>query len=193
MKRFVAGLGQIVEPFTRVAIVFQRFIEELAVGFLFEKRQQRAEGGFDIAYQCHIHFTVGANTAGIDINLNDFGIRRIEGAIGELGAEQDQGVGVHHGVEAGGEANQPGHPHIIRIVVFNVLFAAQRMNDRRFELLGERHQLFMRPGAAATAHQGDVAGIAQQLGQLLQLFFRWRHLRQRRVIPVAAGAFRRGF
>ena len=30
MKRFVAGLGQIVEPLTRVAIVFQRFIEECA-------------------------------------------------------------------------------------------------------------------------------------------------------------------
>ena len=157
MKRFVAGLGQIVEPFTRVAIVFQRFIEELAVGFLFEKRQQRAEGRFNIADQRHIHFTVGANTAGIDINLNDFRVRRVEGAIGELGAEQHQCVGVHHGVEAGGEANQSGHPHIIRVVVFYVLFAAQRVNDRRFEFRGEVYQLFMRSGAAAAAHQGDVA------------------------------------
>jgi hypothetical protein len=30
----------------------------------------------------------------------------------------------------------------------------------------------MRAGAAAAAHQGDIAGVAQQLRQLFQLFFR---------------------
>jgi hypothetical protein len=29
---------------------------------------------------------VGADAAGVDINLNNFGVGRVEGAIGELGA-----------------------------------------------------------------------------------------------------------
>ena len=87
MNCFFAGLRQVIKPLARVAIVFQRFIEELTVGFLLKMRHQRAEGRFNIADQRHIHFTVGANTAGIDINLNDFRVRRVEGAIGELGAE----------------------------------------------------------------------------------------------------------
>lgn len=31
---FIAGFSQIVEPFSRVAIVLQRLIEEVAIGFL---------------------------------------------------------------------------------------------------------------------------------------------------------------
>ena len=42
-----------------------------------------------------------ANTRRIDINLNNFGVGGVERAIGELGAEQDQRVGIHHGMEAG--------------------------------------------------------------------------------------------
>ena len=93
---------------------------------------------------------------------------------------------------SGGEANQSGHPHIIGVVVFYVPLP-RSVNDRRFELLGEVYQLFMRSGAAATAHQGDVALNSAAAGQLFQLFFRRRHVRQRRVVPVAAGAFRAAF
>ncbi len=72
---------------------------------------------------------MGADAAGVNVDLNNFGVGWIEGAIGELGAQQDQGIGVHHGVEARGEANQPGHADIVRIVVLHVLFAAQGVDD----------------------------------------------------------------
>ncbi len=112
--------------------MLQSFIEEFTIAFFFHQRQQGAKRGFNIAHQRHVDFAVRANTARVDVNLNDFGIARIKGAVGELGAEQDQRIGVHHGVEARREANQAGHSHIIRVIVLNVLFAAQGMNDWRF-------------------------------------------------------------
>ena len=36
----IAGFRQIVEPFSRVAIMFERLIEEMAIGFLFQQRQE---------------------------------------------------------------------------------------------------------------------------------------------------------
>ena len=43
VDRLLAGLRQIVESFSRVAIVLQRLIEEAAIGFLFQQRQQRLQ------------------------------------------------------------------------------------------------------------------------------------------------------
>jgi hypothetical protein len=40
MDGFVARFGEIVQPFTRIAVVAQGFIEELAIGFFFQQRQQ---------------------------------------------------------------------------------------------------------------------------------------------------------
>ncbi len=48
----------------------------------------------------------------------------------------------------------------------------------------------MRTGTAAAAHQRDIAGVTQQLRQLLQLLLGGNHHRLRGAIPVAAGAFR---
>ena len=133
-----------------------------------------------------------ADAAGINVDLDNFGIRRVERAVRELSAEQDQRVGVHHGVEAAGKTDQPGHADIVRIIVFNVLFPAQGVHHWRLELAGKFHQLFMRTGAAAAAHQGDIAGVTQQLRQLFQLLLGWRHHRLGGMVPVGAGSFRRG-
>ena len=133
-----------------------------------------------------------ADAGRVDINLNDFRIRRVERAIRELGTQQDQRVGVHHGVEAAGETDQTGHPHIKGVVVLDVLFTAQGVDNRGLKLTGEFKQLLVRARAAAAAHQGDIAGVTQQLSQLFQLFFRRGYDGLRGVIPVSAGPFRRG-
>ena len=95
-------------------------------------------------------------------------------------------------MEAAGETDQTGHPHIKGVVVLDVLFAAQGVNNGGLKLTGEFKQLLVRARAAAAAHQGDIAGVTQQLSQLFQLLFRRRHHRLRGVIPVGAGPFRRG-
>lgn len=73
---------------------------------------------------------MGADAAGVDINLDNFGVGGVEGPVGELGAKKHQGIGIHHGMETRGEANQSGHPDIIGIIILNVLFATQGMDDR---------------------------------------------------------------
>ncbi|MNE63756.1 hypothetical protein D3C80_1591280 [compost metagenome] len=123
-------------------------------------REQGRECGFDIANQRHIDLAVRTNAAGINIDLDDFRVRRIERAIGELRAEQHQRVGVHHGVEAAGKTDQAGHSHVVRVIVLHMFFAAQGMNNRCFQFAGKFQQLFMRARAAAAAHQGNVAGVA---------------------------------
>ncbi|MNE63727.1 hypothetical protein D3C80_1590970 [compost metagenome] len=95
-------------------------------------REQSRERGFDIANQRHIDLAVRANTAGINIDLDDFRVSWIERAIGELRAEQHQRIGVHHRVEAAGETDQTGHPHVVRVVVLHMFFAAQGVNNRCF-------------------------------------------------------------
>ena len=95
-------------------------------------------------------------------------------------------------MEARGETNQPGHADIVRIVVLHVLFAAQGVDDGGFNFGRELHQLLVSAGAAAAAHERDIAGVADKLRQLAQLFFRRSDRRQRRMIPVAAGALRGG-
>lgn len=142
---FIAGFSQIVEPFSRVAIVLQRLIEEVVIGFLFQQRQQRLQRRFNIAHQRHVDLTVCADAAGVDVDLDNFRVGWVEGAIGELGTQQDQGIGVHHGVEARREANQPGHAHIVRVVVLHVLFAAQGVDDGGFNFGCELHQFWWAP------------------------------------------------
>ena len=189
---FVARFGQVVQTLAGIAIVAQCFIKEFAVRFLFQQRQQGGKGGFDVAHQRHIDLAVRADAGRVDINLNDFGIRRVKRAVRELGAEQDQRVCVHHGVEAGRKTDQPGHAYIVGVIVFDVLFAAQGVDNRGFQLSGKFQQLFMRARTAAAAHQGDIAGVTQQLRQLFQLLLGRRHHRLRGMVPVGAGSFRRG-
>lgn len=62
-------------------------------------------------------------------NLGQFPFRK-ELLIGEVGAEHQPRPAVHHGVVAGGEAEQGGHADVEGIVVLDELFAAHRLNDR---------------------------------------------------------------
>ena len=73
---------------------------------------------------------------------------REERPVGEVGAEHDQGVAVLHGPVPGAEPDQPGHPHVVRVVVLDELLAAERVHDRRLQRPGQRDELVVRPGAA---------------------------------------------
>ena len=89
------------------------------------------------------------------------GIRKIR-------AQHQQRVAVHHGVVAGGKAQQPGHADVVGIVVLDELLAAQRMHDRRLQLRSHCHQLIMRALAARAAQDGDLLRPVEQLGGLAQ-------------------------
>ena len=73
---------------------------------------------------------------------------------------------------AGREADEAGHADIVGIVVFDVLLAAERVDDRALQRLGELHQRRVRAGAAAAAEQRDALGVVQQRGQRVELVVR---------------------
>ncbi|MNC05686.1 hypothetical protein D3C75_531770 [compost metagenome] len=189
----IALLRKFVQAFAGLAIVIQCFIQEAAVCFFFQKRNQCRKCGFNIPDQRHIHFTVCSDTARVDVNLNDFRVSRIESAIRKLGAEQNQRVGIHHGVEAGRKTNQPGHTYVIRVVILNVLFTAQSMDNGRFKRGGKLHQLFMRTGTTAAAHQGNVVVVTQQLRQLFEFFLCRKNNGLWSRVPVGTCCFRGRF
>ena len=78
---------------------------------------------------------------------------------------------------------EPGHADIERIVVFDVLLAAQSMDDRRFSL---RASSTTSSCAAQPAPQNNVsaAAVIQQLGEAAQLVIVGPHCRRRGQEPV---------
>ena len=125
------------------------------------------------------------------VDLDDPGVRRIKVAIGEVGAQHDQGVAVHHGVIAGREADQAGHAHVEGIVPFDVLLAAQGVNHRRLKRLGQGQHLIMGAGAAAARQDGDLLGPVQQFGGPGHIGDGGGDARLAGRGPVGRGAFRR--
>ena len=97
-----------------------------------------------------------------DVDLGDFGVLREELTIGEIGSEQQERVAVLHRPISGGEADEPGHPDVIRIVVFDEFLAAQCVNGGRLEFAGELDDRVMRAGATGTAEQRHVLAAIQQ-------------------------------
>ena len=65
-----------------------------------------------------------------DVDLRDPGALGIELPVGKVGAEHEQRVAILHRLVARGEADEAGHADIERVVVLDMLLAAQRMDDR---------------------------------------------------------------
>jgi hypothetical protein len=68
-----------------------------------------------------------------DVNLDDRGIARKELLVRKVGPDHQQQVGVHDRMIAGRESEQAGHPDVKRIVVFDELFPAHRVHNRRIQ------------------------------------------------------------
>ena len=100
--------------------------------------------------------------------------------VGEVGAEHEQRVAGMHRRVAGGKADEAGHPDVVGIVVLDVLLAAEGMDDRRLERIGELHQGHMRAGAATAAEQRDLPARVEELRQLVQFGCGGAYVRRRR-------------
>jgi hypothetical protein len=70
-----------------------------------------------------------------------------------------------HGSVAGGEADEAGHADIVGVVVFDVLFSPQSVDDRRLELAGKRQHLRVGAGTAGSAEHRHAAGTVEDIGE----------------------------
>jgi hypothetical protein len=73
-----------------------------------------------------------------------------------VGAEHQQGIALAHSVVAGREADESGHADVVRIVPFDVLFAAVCVHHRCLEALAEQQQRVVRTLASRAAQDGDA-------------------------------------
>ena len=163
---------QVIQALARFDVVGQRVIEVGTVGFRPQQWQQCVDRGTNIADQAKIEPAAPPKILRSDINLGDGGVSREELAVGEVRPQHQQPVAILHRMEAGGEADQPGHPHVVGILPLNMLLAAQRVYDGRLQHLRQLHQLVVRAGAAPAAEQRNPLPLVEQRRQRRQIAIR---------------------
>lgn len=125
----------------------------------------------NVADDAEIELAAAAELGCAYIDLGDRDAAREELLVGEVRAEHQQQIASVHRLVTGGEADESGHADIVRIVVFDMLLAAERMDDGALQRLREFHQLRMRAGTASAAQQRHALCLAEQGGEGFQLRF----------------------
>jgi hypothetical protein len=87
-------------------------------------RQQRRDRVLDGANQGDVDSDTAADLLAADIDLDHARVLGVEGAVGEVRPEDQQGVAVLHRAIAGRETEQAGHAHVVGVVVLDELLAA---------------------------------------------------------------------
>ena len=171
--------GQIVQVLAGLVIVGQRCVQVAAVLLLLDRGQQRAQGFRDAAHHAQIDAGAPSQLLLAQVDLHDARFFRVKLLIGEIRSHHQQRVAVHHGVVAGGEAQQAGHAYVVGVVVFDELLAAQGVHDGSLQRAGQRDQFVMRSGAARPGQDGHLLSAVQLRGQQVQLFPAGNNLRLR--------------
>jgi hypothetical protein len=100
------------------AVALDEAIAEMGVRFLVQPRDQCFERRLDVANQSSGRRMAAAQMGRLEVDLHDLRVFRIELPLGEIRAEQQQGVAFQNGVIGRLVPDDPGHADIVRIVVF---------------------------------------------------------------------------
>jgi hypothetical protein len=156
------------------------------IGFRLQHRQEGGDGRANVADDTQIDPAPVAQALGPQVDLRDTGVLRVELPVGEVGAQHQQRVAFLHRLVAGGEADQAGHADIERIVVFDMLLAAQRMHDRRGQRPRQLDDRIVLAGAPGAAQHGDPPGVVEQCCQCGELAIGRPHDRRLRHEPACS-------
>src|ERR1700739_27114 len=110
-----------------------------------------------------------ADMGWLGIDLDDRGLVRIELAPCEVRAELKQDITVEDGTITRGPTDHPGHPYVVRIVVFDEVLAARGMGHRRIEPCCRGDHLVMRTGAPGAGVDGDRIALVQNGRDLVEV------------------------
>ena len=180
------AFGKIVERLARSGVMLLCLGKMRVVALLVEQRKQRRQRRAHVADHAEIDSGAAPDVLRPQIDLRDADTvsLRIELTIGEVGPEHQQHVAVPHGVIAGREANEPGHPDVVGVVPLDVLLAAQRMNHGCLETLAQRYELVVRALAARAAQNGDAVVAVEQRSKPIEIAPRWRDHRRAWQQPI---------
>src|SRR5258707_5068521 len=79
---------------------------------------------------------------------------RIEHPVWKIRTEHQERIAILHGSVAGCKADQAGHSHVVRVVVFDKFLAAEGMHDRGLQFAVEFDDIRMGASAPGAAEQG---------------------------------------
>src|ERR1700722_17962320 len=134
------------------------FVQIRPIGILFKQRSKCLQGVLYLADQPKADRCASPDLLAPNVNLNNFCIRWIKLLIGEVSAEHEKRIAVHHGVVAGGKSEESCHSYIEWIVILDELFSAHRMHNGRFQTLSNSDKLIMRPLASCSAEDRNLLG-----------------------------------
>ena len=160
-----------------------RVVDKPSVRFALQLGQRRGHRLLHGTHQPKRKRCTMAELRAFPVDLDDLRVGRIKRPVWEIAAEQQQRVARHHRVIARAEADQPGHADIVWIVVFDELFAAQRVDNRCAEGIGKRHYFIVRALHAAAAHDCDGVGRIQQVREAIEVSFGGQDSRRRGFVP----------
>ena len=106
---------------------------------------------------------------GVDVDLNDLRLVRIELRPREIRSEQQQHVAVENGVIAGGLADDPGHADVVRIVVLDEVLAARRMGHGRLQARRRGDHFVMRALATGAGIDRDRFALVEDGRNLIEV------------------------
>ena len=146
-------------------MLLEHLVEELGVLLLLDERQHGRERRLDVTVDRQVDGGAAPEVFGARVDLHGAGVGQ-ELVVREVGAEHDHEVGVFDALSSRAVAEQAGHADVERVVVLDEVLAAQRVPDRRLDLLGERDELFVRTLDAGAAEDGDRLGAVDLAREL---------------------------
>src|SRR5580658_8863327 len=142
---------KIFETFARILIVIATCVKKGTIEIARETRRQDFQSVLYMPNQAQIDPGSPSYLLTKPVDLNDRCVFWIKLLIGKISSEHEKNFAVHHRVIAGGEAEQPRHPNVIRIVVLDEFLAAQRVHDWRVQPFGQCYELSVRALTASPA------------------------------------------
>jgi hypothetical protein len=133
------------------------------VGLRRDQREQRVDRVPHRADERNLDRNPPADVLAAHVDLDHRDALREERPVGKVGAEHDQRVAVLHGPVTRAEPDQPGHAHVVGVVVLDELLAPEGVHDRRLQGGRQGDELVVRSGAPGSGQDGHPAGGVQHL------------------------------
>ena len=124
--------------------------------------------GLDLSVNREANVRAATQLLRVRVHLNGRGIGQ-ELVVGEVGAQQNQHIGVVHALRGRTVAQQARHAHVEGVVVLDEVLAAQRVADRGLERVGQGDNLVVGALDARAGEDRDLVRLIQEGGGLVDI------------------------
>ena len=130
--------------------------------------EERLNEGLDLSVNREANVRAATQLLRVRVHLNGRGIGQ-ELVVGEVGAQQNQHIGVVHALRGRTVAQQARHTHVEGVVVLDEVLAAQRVADRGLECIRQGDDLVVGALDARAGEDRDLVRLVQEGGGLVDV------------------------